>query len=312
MEGDTVELELVSESVGPHTIGIRVEPQKTAVKIMNAQENIYPLAYDENYFVYTAEKDGYYMIKASGGYSWLAYCINIVTSGTIINKNQMIKLNKDDRVFLRVKANSSSTLNLKISEAEFMQISAEEPERPYELEGREAAYYQFIAPETGQYVVNLKRNNYSVYVYPEVENGSFDSDGFTGAKEFKLAKDERLLLKVDNLSNDNVEYTITAKMIEYQPLSLEEQTEPYSLEKGEVAYYQFTAEEAGVYTVKAIRESGYTGPNYYYVDENGDYTDWSDTRQFELQKGDSFILKAIAEYYDVQYKLTVNKLEVMK
>ena len=310
MEGDTVELELVSESEGPHTIGIRVEPQKTAVKITNAQENIYPLAYDENYFVYTAEKDEYYMIEASGGYRRLLYKINSANDWLNCMDIQMIKLNKDDKLLLRVIADSISTLNLKISEAEFMQISAEEPETPYVLAGSENVYYQFTAPEAGQYVVNLKRkNSSSVYAYPEV-NGDFDRSSFYGIKEFELAKDEKLLLRVHNSSYNNAEYTLTAKKIVYQPLSLEEQTTPYSLAKGDVAYYQFTAEEAGVYAVNAITESDSNSPSYYYLDENGKYTSWSDIRPFELQKDDSFILKAIAFSDDAQYKLAVNKFEV--
>ncbi len=41
LEGETVELELAAESAGTHTVGIRVEPQKTASKIPDAYERIH-------------------------------------------------------------------------------------------------------------------------------------------------------------------------------------------------------------------------------------------------------------------------------
>ncbi len=103
----------------------------------------------------------------------------------------MIKLNRDDRVFLRAEANnSSSMLTLKLGEAEFTPISADEPETPYELAVYEDAYYQFTAPETGKYVVNLKRKNGSyVYAYPESENGGFNGNSFSvPPRSFELAK----------------------------------------------------------------------------------------------------------------------------
>ncbi len=311
LEGETVELELAAESAGTHTVGIRVEPQKTASKIPDAYENTYPLVSGENYFVYTAASDGYYMLNVSGGYSWIGYCINATDSWTHCSNKQMIKLNRDDRVFLRAEANnSSSMLTLKLGEAEFTPISADEPETPYELAVYEDAYYQFTAPETGKYVVNLKRKNGSyVYAYPESENGGFNGNSFSGPKEFELAKDEKLLLRVHNSNSDIAEYTLTAKKIEYQPLSLEEQTEPYSLAAGDVAYYQFTAEEAGTYAVKNMNVSSYA--SYYYADENGNYVNYSNSKQFEMQKGDSFRLKVAASgQSDVQYKLMVSKVEV--
>lgn len=290
MEGETVEFKLVSESVDYHTIGIIVEPQKTAVKITNAQENIYPLAYDENYFVYTAEKDGYYMIKASGGYSWLEYKINSANSWSSFNNNQMIKLNEDDKMLLRVAANSSSTLNLRISEVEFTPISAEEPETPYVLAGNENAYYQFTAPETGQYVVNLKRkNDIYVYAYPEV-NGSFNENRFSDLKEFELAKDEKLLLRVHNSYDSEAEYTLTAKKIVYQPLSLEEQTKSYSLAKGDVAYYRFEAEADGKY---AINITGTSISGYYAEKNDAVFYYLFSGSVFDLKRGDSIRIKVL-------------------
>ena len=407
MEGETVELELVAESADSHTIAFRVEPQKTAVKITNAYENTYPLVNGNNYFEYTAANDGYYMINAGGGYSSLSYCINATNSWRSCSNKQMIKLNRDDKVFLKTYTyDSSSMLTLKLGEAEFTPISADEPETPYELAGNEEAYYQFTAPETGKYVVNLRmKNNGSVYAYPEGENGGFNESNFSDSKEFELAKDEKLLLRVRNnysstakytltakkieyqevsseeqsepcrlaardveyyqftapeagqyvvnlkqknnvsisvypegenggfgynfsgskefelakdeklilrVRNDDYSsvatYTLTAKKIEYQPLSLEEQTEPYSLDAGDVAYYQFTAEEAGIYAVKNIYVSN--SPSYYYADENGSYVSYNDGKNFEMQNGDSFMLKVVAyAYSDVQYKLAVSKVE---
>ena len=407
MEGETVELELVAESADSHTIAFRVEPQKTAVKITNAYENTYPLVNGNNYFEYTAANDGYYMINAGGGYSSLSYCINATNSWRSCSNKQMIKLNRDDKVFLKTYTyDSSSMLTLKLGEVEFTPISADEPETPYELAGGEDAYYQFTAPETGKYVVNLRmKNNGSVYAYPEGENGGFNESNFSGSKEFELAKDEKLLLRVRNnysstakytltakkieyqevsseeqsepcrlaardveyyqftapeagqyvvnlkqknnvsisvypegenggfgynfsgskefelakdeklilrVRNDDYSsvatYTLTAKKIEYQPLSLEEQTEPYSLDAGDVAYYQFTAEEAGIYAVKNIYVSN--SPSYYYADENGSYVSYNDGKNFEMQNGDSFMLKVVAyAYSDVQYKLAVSKVE---
>jgi len=280
MEGETVELELVSEYAGSHTIAFRVESYKTATKITNAYENTYPLVNGTNYFEYTAENDGYYMINASGEFSSLRYCINATNSWKSCSNKQIIKLNKDDRVFLEANANgSSSIMTLKLGEVQVNEVTLDNP-LSKELEAQKDTFFRFKALSDGLYAVSVNSNNVSVQY--AINDGNYNYANNGRAEAYLTAGDE-LWLRVNSYSKQTVE--VIAERIEFYPITGEQET---FTKRYETRYYQYEAEADGKYAIEITGMS----VRAYYADKNStSFNNYFDGRVFDLEEGESVRIK---------------------
>ncbi len=249
-----------------------IKAEKAATTQLTVSKDDTAISLDANewkYFTYTAANTDTHIltlsVPAANGVmaDTIEYTVGMQNNfNTVDTGDNLISLQKGEKLFIRVTSSVKANFNYKIAERGMTELTAGTDSQETELAAGKTTYFSLLVRENGEFCFKTKgvssktadlsftNDNFEPFVSTSTENGFC----FAAKGTFH----NRITFGVTNNSTETVKFKIGTERITYANLTEKDPIKDITLAKGGLYFIDFTAPEDGRYTFSCGDTEGFS------------------------------------------------------